>query len=136
MLGIPGRLGKIQQCGCLQKTWVGRLEPWAEVCKSLVLAVGGTGVWANIHQKDYGVERSQVSDEEIVTASVFRTRENRFVFKGSDDRLHREISSHWHGMLGRPESPGAGGVAMDTSCRRSVTSICLHFFPTVVINIR
>lgn len=42
----------------------------------------GTGIWGNIHQKDCGVEESRVSDEQIATASVFRTCENRFAFKG------------------------------------------------------
>lgn len=76
------------------KTGMGRLEPWAEVCKPLVLAyqslllLGGQGSGGTFTE----VEGSQVSGEQLVTASLFRTCENRFLFKGWD-RLQKGISS-------------------------------------------
>lgn len=75
----------------LQKQVLGGLEPRAEVCKPPGFSCwGGAGFWGDSHRKDYGVEGSQVSDDErLVPASFFRTRENRFVFEGSD-QLQRE----------------------------------------------
>lgn len=58
---------------CLQKQVVGGREPRAEVCKLPGLSCWGrAGFWGDSHRKDYGVEGSQVSDERLVTASLFR----------------------------------------------------------------
>lgn len=84
--------------GCLQKQVVGGLEPRAEVCKLPGLSCWGrAGFWGDSHQKDYGVEGSQVSNERPPSSGP---RENRFVFKGSD-RLQRESAA---------DMASAGGV--------------------------